>query len=255
MKLFKYIGITSLLLFSFYYTEKLSNVVINNSDLVLEIKDHSDEFNIEPVSAIIDNEYITPGINGSNVNVLKSYNNMKFLNEFNAYYLVFDIIKPEISLENNLDKIIKNGNKSKEGVSIIIVNNEEVINYSNEKNINITRLISLDTFNKSALYEQVNIDDINYKKVDRMLKNNNLDKNICFINDNLIEYCREDKKYLVINNKELNNYNLSEVKNNIVSGDIILIKDNVNITNYKILIKQIYYQNLKILSLSDLISE
>ena len=38
--LFKYIGLTSILLFSFYYTEKMSNMVINNSSLVMEINEN-----------------------------------------------------------------------------------------------------------------------------------------------------------------------------------------------------------------------
>ena len=38
--LFKYIGLSSILLFSFYYTEKMSNIVINNSSLVSEINEN-----------------------------------------------------------------------------------------------------------------------------------------------------------------------------------------------------------------------
>ena len=102
--LFKHIGISSILLFSFYYTEKMSNVVINNSGLVMEINENIDQYNITAVSAIIDGNYIIPGINGSNVNVLKSYNNMKSLEAFNETYLVYDKVIPDISLKNNIKK-------------------------------------------------------------------------------------------------------------------------------------------------------
>ena len=253
--LFKYIGISSVLLFSFYYTEKMSNVVINNSDLVMQINENSSDFNTLPVSAEIDGSYIVPGLNGNTVNVLKSYNNMKFLDTFNSYYLVYDKKVPDISLENNLDKIIKNGNKNKNAVSIILENNMDVINYSKEKSINITRLISYETFDKNAYYEQINNDVEYYKKVESMLNNNNINKNICFINNNNIDICKEDKKYLVESTKELNNYNLANIKESIGSGNIIYIKNNVSLTDYKILIRQIYYQDLDIISLSKLITE
>ena len=53
----------------------------------------------------------------------------------------------------------------------------------------------------------------------------------------------------------LNNYNLATIKDNIVSGNIIYINDNVSVTDFKILVRQIYYQDLNVLYLSELISE
>lgn len=253
--LFKYIGLTAILLFSFYYTEKISNIVINNSNLMLTINKNSEEYNIKPVSAIIDDEYIIPGLNGYSVNVLKSYNNMKYLDTFNSYYLEYDIVSPEISLYENKDKIIKYGNYNKKAVAILIKNNNEIIKYSKEKNINITRLIDNDTFDKNANYEQVNNDYEFYTKVEKKLNINNLNKNICYINNNIIDICKGNKKYLVDSSVILNNYNLSSIKNKIKSGYIIFIDDNVSISDYKILLKQIYYQDLDIINLSNLIKE
>jgi len=253
--LFKYMGLTSVLLFSFYYTEKMSNIVINNSDLVMEINENSDEFNIEPVSAIIEDDYIIPGLNGYTVNVLKSYDNMRFLDTFNAYYLEYDTVNPSISLENNKDKIIKYGNKGKNAVSVIVKDNINIIEYSKEKNIKITRLVDFNTFDKNAKYEQLNNDYINFKKLETIFNNANVNKNICLINKNLLDICKNNKKYLVEYSLELNNYNLSSIKDNIKSGYIIYINDNVNLTDYKILIRQIYYQDLDIISLSNLIKE
>lgn len=253
--LFKYVGIISILLFSFYYAEKMSNIVINNSGLVMQINKNVEEYNTAPVNATINNSYIIPGINGNNVNVIKSYNNMKALNVFNEHYLVYDKVVPNISLENNKDKIIKNGNKIKNSISILVENNINIIEYSIDKNINITRLINYDTYDKYAKYEQINNDFNNYKKVEKLLNNNNLNKNICIINSSNFDFCKENKKYLVDKTVELNNYNLSNIKNSIQSGYIIYVNDNVNITDYKILIKQIYYQDLDIINLSELITE
>ena len=252
--LFKYIGITSVLLFSFYYTEKMSNVVINNSSLVMEINKNIKNYNILPVSAEINGDYITPGINGSSVNVLKSYNKMKPLDNFNSYYLVYDKVVPDVSIENNKSKIIKNGNIKKNSVAIILSNNKEILDYSEEKNINITRLINYDTYNKNAYYEQINNDNNRYNDVEKLLNNNNINKNICFIINNR-DMCVDKEKYLVESTVTLNNYNLSKIKDSIKSGYIIYINDNVGISDYKILIRQIYYQDLDIVSLSKLITE
>jgi len=253
--LFKYIGISSVLLFSFYYTEKMSNIVITNSSLVMEINDNISDFNILPVSAEIDGEYITPGINGSSVNVLKSYNNMKSLDTFNSYYLIYDKVIPDISIENNKNKIIKNGNINKNSVAIIVSDNKEIIEYSKEKNINITRLINYNTYNKNVYYEQINDDIARYDDVEKLLNNNNINKNICFINTNNIDICRKKEKYLIEATVRLNNYNLADVKDSVKSGYIIYINDNVSLTDYKILVRQIYYQDLDIVSLSKLITE
>ncbi len=253
--LFKYIGLLAVFLFSFYYTEKMSDIVVNNSSLVTEINRVSDEYNISPVSAVIEDDYIIPGLNGYAVNVLKSYNNMRFLDTFNSYYLEYDKIKPDISLENNKDKIIKQGNKNKRGVAIILQDNIDLINYASEKKIKITRLIDHNSFDRKVTYEQINNDIEEFRKVETQLNNNNINHNICFVSSNILDICKSNKKYLVDATERLNNYNLATIKDNIESGHIIFINDNVTLADFKILIRQINYQNLNIMYLSELINE
>ena len=254
-KIFKYIGLSAILLFSFYYTEKMSNIVTNNSKLVMEINDNISNYNIEPVSAIINDNYIIPGLNGYAVNVLKSYDNMRHLDTFNSYYLEYDLTKPSISIDNNKDKIIKYGNSSKNEVAIIIKNNKEILNYIEKNNLNITRLVNITTFNNLAKYEQINSDKDNFKKLESLLNKNNVNKNICFLDNNIKNICIDNKKYLVEPSLILNNYNLSNIKDSIKSGYIIYINDNVNLSDFKILMRQILYKDLNIVSLSKLISE
>ena len=253
--LFKYIGLMAVLLFSFYYTEKMSNIVVNNSSLVNEINENSSKYNVNPVSAVIEEEYIIPGLNGYAVNVLKSYNNMRHLDTFNSYYLEFDKVTPNVSLENNKDKIIKYGNASKKAVALLVKDNQDIINYSSDKNIKITRLIDHNTYDINDSYEKINNDYKEYNKVETLLNNSNNNKNICVVSNSIIDICKEHKKYLVQESITLNNYNLASIKNNIKSGYIIYINDNVNLTDYKLLIKEIYYRDLKIIPLSNLISE
>ena len=85
--------------------------------------------------------------------------------------------------------------------------------------------------------------------------NANINKNICLVNNNIIDICRENKKYLVESSLTLNNYNLASIKDKIKSGYIIFINNNVSLTDFKILVRQIYYQDLNIIYLSELITE
>lgn len=253
--LFKYMGIALVLLVSFYYTEKMSKIVVNNSSLVKEINRNSKDYNVASVSAIIEDDYIIPGLNGYAVNVLKSYNNMRYLDTFNSYYLEYDKITPDISLENNKDKIIKFGNPSKNNIALVIQDNQDIINYASSMGIKITRLVDSKTFDKNSIYEQINNDYENYSKVEAMLDNNNVNKNICFVSKNIKDVCLKNKKYLVEASVSLNNYNLASIKDNLKSGYIIFINDNVSLTDFKLLVKQINYQDLKINYLSELITE
>ena len=221
----------------------------------MEIEDNKDNCKISSVSAIIDGEYIIPGLNGYAVNVLKSYDNMRFLDKFDSYYLEYDIIKPTISLNNNKDKIIKYGNAEKNEIAIVISNNNNILEYIKNNNINITRVIDINSFDKQSKYEQINGDYNNYKKVESLLNKYNLNKNICYINNYIKDNCLQNKKYLVEASVILNTYNLSSIKDTITSGYIIYINDNVSLSDFKILLKQILYKDLNIVSLSKLLSE
>ena len=254
-KLFKYIGFSFLLIFSFYYTEKFSGIIINNSELMYEINDNKDKYDIMPVNAIINDNYITPGLNGYSVNTLKSYDKMRHLNTFNSYYLEYDLIKPVNTIDNNKDKIIRNGNGKKNKVSIIIKNNNDIIEYIINKNIKISRLVNISTISKENKYEQINNDFNNYKKTEILLNKYNINNNICYIKNDIDNICKKENKYLIEETITLNKYNLSDIKSKIRSGYIIYVGDDVSLIDFKILLKQIYYQDLEIDYLSNLIKE
>lgn len=252
---FKYIGLSTLLIFSFYYTEKMSNIVTTSNKLFIKINENSEKYNIKPVSATIKGDYIIPGLNGYAVNVLRSYNNMRHLDDFNSYYLEYDITKPSVSIDNNKEKIIKYGNDKKKEIAIIIRNNNEILEYVKKNNVVITRIVDINTFDKFAIYEQINGDVDNYNKVEKLLTKYNYNKNICYIDTNIKDTCINNMKYLVEASVILNNYNLSDIKDIVQTGYIIYINDNVNLSEFKILIKQLLYKDLKIVTLSELISE
>lgn len=106
-----------LFIFSVFYIKHSIYILKENDKLMKIIKEKQNEYNTSPVNTIITNNTIIPGINGKKVNLDKSYNNMKGLNEFRESLLVFDIIKPSVS--NIYNKVIVSGNQTINEVSII----------------------------------------------------------------------------------------------------------------------------------------
>ena len=105
-KIFKYIGLIGICLLSFYYTEQVALYVKNKNPIMQSIKNVSKSLSTESINcSIIEDTYIIPGYNGKYVNLDKSFYNM-VTSDYNEDLLVFNQIKPNISLEDNKDKII-----------------------------------------------------------------------------------------------------------------------------------------------------
>lgn len=214
-----------------------------------------EDSNINYVNAEIKNDNIIPGINGLSVNTEKSFQKMKSFGAFNKYYLIFDQVKPKISLEDNKDKIITIGNSKKKSISLIISSNEEIENYFINNNIEASKLITKDTFKNNSFFEQLNFDNKNFKETENLLNSINQNKNICLLNNFNEEVCKKEQKYLVQPTLELNSTNIATIKSKITSGAIILINSKAKLEDAKILLQQIEYKGLKMVPLSELIFE
>ena len=114
---YKIIITVILFIFSVFYIKHSIYILKENDKLMKTIKEKQKEYNISPVNNIITKSTIIPGINGKKVNLDKSYNNMKGLNEFKESLLIFDIIKPSVS--NIYNKIIVSGNQTINEISIL----------------------------------------------------------------------------------------------------------------------------------------
>lgn len=89
--------------------------------LYSEIKTKSSPYKIAPQNAVIDKVWKkTPGLNGRAVNIDKSYKNMKKDGVFDKNLLVFDEIKPIVSLNDLPPAPIYRGNPNKKMVSFLI---------------------------------------------------------------------------------------------------------------------------------------
>ena len=218
------------------------------------IKDAKENSNIDYVNAEITEENIIPGINGLVVNVDKSFQKMKAFGAFNKYYLIYDQIKPDISLEDNKDKIIQKGNAKKKSVALVL-SSSKIANIIEKENIKASILINQEDFQRASTFEQINNDSKKFKETANLLNSINQNKNICVINKYNSETCKKNKQYLVKPTLELTSSNIASIKGKIESGSIILIQSNVKKSDLQILIKQIEYQGLSFVTLSEMINE
>lgn len=252
----KYILFSILVLLSFYTTNKTANLVRNQDPILKEIRNISLEKKEDFVNAVIEDDYIIPGMYGSIIDELKSLAKMKEQDVFNNLYLVSQPIKPDISLSDNLDKIIIKGNSKKQQISFVIDENssKKIKDYLVKNSIKASLLITKDNFSKDSYFEQINNDFKNYKELDKTLKKNKINTNICVLDNNNsnLKFCKSKKKYLVKPGMFLDNANIIEIKTKLDSGSIIYIKD---ATYLDCLVEYIKSKDLKIVPLSQLISE
>lgn len=252
----KYIIFSLLVLLSFYTTNKTANLARSKDPLLKEIQNASKERKLDFVNAVIQDDYIIPGMYGSVVDELKSLSKMKEDDVFNSIYLVNQPIKPDISLSDNLDKIIIKGNSKKMQVSFIIDINSsrEIKDYLVKNNIKASILTTKENYSKDNYFEQINNDFVNYKALDKLLKKSKQNTNICIIDSNNtnLNFCKQRKKYLVKPNLFLDKTNIIEVKAALSSGSIIYLKD---ITYLDCLVEYIKSKDLNIVFLSELIKE
>ena len=255
MKYFKLIGIMSLLVFSFYLTDFVTELAINTNPLMQTINKNSKNYRETSVDAIIENNTIIPGIKGKKVNEMESFLNMKDFGSFNINYLVYDSIKPEISIEDNKDKIIISGNKNIRQITILIKNNNDIEGYVQTKNIKYSKLIT--TKDNIIIGENINIETNKkmFENLDILLNKKELNKKICIINYSNIEVCKKKEYYLVKPNIYLRNVNFIESLNNIENGSIVFIDDKLSLENFKLFENKIYNSDLNFVYLSKIIKE
>ena len=253
-KYFKYLGLIGICILSFYYTEQVALYVKNKNPIMQYIQNVSESYNRESINcSIIEDIYIIPGYNGKYVNKDASFSNMVATN-YQENLLVFNEIKPNISIEDNKDKIIIRGNHNKNAVSLLFENTNSLSKHLLQNNFKVNLLIEQETYTKK--YELINNskDKNTYKKIDSYLSKNDINKKLCYTtNDTIPILCKD--KYTFTHSLEINHSNLSYVKNTISSGDIILIKDSLSIPELEIIINQILYKDLNIIPISELLSE
>lgn len=253
MKYVKYGLVIFLCVFSFYISDTAIIMVENMSPIMKEVKKYSDNY-VEPVNAIIEDNTIIPGTNGTKLNERESYLKMNEFGTFNETFLVYDYIKPDISLYDNLDKVIIKTNKTSE-VALIVLDSKWD-SYFKENKIKYTKVIKTsEDIDSSISYINGNGGADEFNKLNSFLKKNNLNSKICLVDHSNIASCKSNKYFIVKPTIEISHSNLASVKKNISGGDILLLNSTLSLSEVKVIISHIKYNNNSIVSLSDLIKE
>jgi hypothetical protein len=274
----KLTGMVALIVFSFFYTDKVVTVVRDADPLMNELEKVSDVYNIEAINGKIDKKTIIPGMNGRKINIEKSYKKMHQEGVFNKNLIEYDIVKPKISLLDNRNKFIIKGNNNKQMVSIvfilkddkyleklenIVTSKEVVINYfvtyeylvSNSTNISKMENREFYNYGNDGVYTPDNILFAN-NLISRITNNEAI---YCLTKDKsskVLKLCSSNDLFTISPNIIINNNPYQEVKDNISSGSIILMEiNNDTTTEIAIIIDYIRGKGLKIGGLSELLSE
>ncbi len=277
-KLIKMIGLITLIVFSFFYTDKVIEVVREEDEIMIEIQNIKEVNKIEAINASIVSNTIIPGLNGRSINVEKSYKKMKSNGLFDKSLLVYDTISPDISIRTNKDKFIIQGQNNKQMVSILFVLNNDKLLESIEKVLS-SKEVSANYFvnydylisNSIAIKEMSSHEIYSYGDngkytPDNLLFSNNLISRIsnndaiyCLaknMQEEVLELCSKNNLYTITPTIIGGNHPYDAIKENLNSGSIILLSMNSEtLKELPTIVDYIRGKGLKIGPLSVLLSE
>ena len=185
---------------------------------------------------------------------------MKKIGKFNEKYIIYEEIKPEISIEDNKNKYIIEGNQNnrKNEISIIIeiketYNIENIIKILDQNQIKITFYIQ----DKKSIDKETEQYIKQLQKKGHKIEIN--DNKNCILpekNEEKLRICAKQNKYTIIPSIIINNSLLNEIKQQIKPGSIIKIPLNKNTEKeLDMTIKYIKSKGYTIKNLEDHISE
>ena len=147
------------IVFSFFFTSLFITSIENNDSLMQEIKNKSTKYQVKAINAEITGNSIISGSYGQEIDYHKSYYEMKKYGTYNEMLMCFKGLKPTISIEDNYDKYLIGGNKTKREISLVFIGNY------------FTRIISI--LDKEKVEGTFFIDGINITKNSNLIKNSN----------------------------------------------------------------------------------
>lgn len=273
-QIIKMIGLVTLICFSFFYTEKVIDVASVQDEIMIKINQVKDNCKIDVIDATILDDTIIPGINGKEVDVEKSYNEMKQVGIFKEMLLSYKQIELKDSLKKNLDKYVIKANGTKKSVSLVFyINNQQVLeNIIKKENVILNLFIdykllstNLNNLDKNNLFIYAYGDNGVYSNDTLIYSNNLINRNFnnkslyCITdskNEKLLTICKNNNMITIIPNILDNNYVYNNIKTNLVNGSIIKLNStNKTLNEFDTIIDFIKSKGYKIVSLEDLLSE
>ncbi len=244
-KLYKVVGVLLLGLFSFFYTEKVIDLIRESDPIMRNIKKSESDYKIDPVDAKIKDNKIIPGISGKVIDYDSSYKKMKKYGTYNESLTVFKEELPAISIDDYYDKYIAQGSGINNDVSLVfeVKVGDDITNILNiliENNAKATFFVDglwLENNNDLAIFmaeEGYEIEILNYdNNYDELYFSSsltlinsitNLKPKYCFAkydNKEVLELCEKLNLHTIIPTIMTGNYPYSDIKKKLSKGSII----------------------------------
>jgi peptidoglycan/xylan/chitin deacetylase (PgdA/CDA1 family) len=279
-KFFQVLGFIVLFIFSFYYTEKTVSVVKEYDDIMIKIKEKSEEYNLNSTDAVIDGNTIIPGLSGRKIDINKSYNRMRRYGKYDENLLIYKNVLPSKTVKNNYNHYIISGSKEKKEVSLIFIvrrktdikNILKILDvYGIKANFFIdynwledNNDLFLDLVRKDHLIGNLG-DNMRYTEsslawIDTVIKRVGKQKDrFCYtekFDEKKLNTCLANKNYMIKPSIKTNEYPYKDIKNSIKKGSIVSFEVNNNLNREIInIIEYIKSKDLEIVTLDKIIDE
>ena len=269
-RFFEFIGILTLVIGSILYSKEVDTVSVSSDTLMQEIKNKASEYKILPKEAIMENDTIIPGKNGKEVNVDKSYYNMKKLGYFDERELKYDTVYVKNRLQNNKNKYIIGGNKNERNVTLIFNTNknlEDINQILTKHNLTASYTISSAYLenNRNIVSELISsknniiniaVNQTNFVWVKNTVKSLGQPQNYCLNPaENQYKYCTLEKSYILKTDIIKDNHYI-DINHNLTNGKIFYFASNAKLVNeLDTIINYIKSKGYKIIPLNKFLNE
>lgn len=245
-KFFEYVGLSALVAFSFYYTDKAIEITKENDPLMVSITEYAESTSTKCSEGYVTESGVVLGVNGINIDINESYRNMKGFG-FDESLLVFDETECKVNGKDNLNNYIIRGNEKQNAVSLMIELNDgslikEIVKLTEEKKIKIDFITNgsiLETYKEyfSLIYENgygiiyggSEKTDLN-KYISIMNEFNKNSNKYCVYNESvdILELCAENKINTIKTDNIFYKDLLKNTKDSLDKGAFIIYKENSN---------------------------
>ncbi len=271
-KYFEYIGLLALTCFSFYYTEKVTNIMNSKDPIMINIEEYKEISDTDCKEGYITSDGVVLGVSGKEVDVKESYSKMQGVG-YNEELMVFKSVSCNVNMDSTLDSYIIKGNEAKNAVSLFININdgtllEEIIDISKTKNIKLNLIVTgsvLET-HKEYLKKLYNdgyeliyggLEENDLKKYTKIMKEFNNNPRMYCINlgiKDTLNMCEKAKINSIKTDKNYTKDILLNTKTNLEKGSFYIYKENKNTLNeLSSTINFIAGKQLKIMSITDML--
>ncbi|MDD3340792.1 MAG: polysaccharide deacetylase family protein [Bacilli bacterium] len=246
--LFRAAGILSLLVFVFFCTEKTTSVMKEMDEVMVAIKEVKGRYEEKPVESVLIKNGMVPGLLGREVDINKSYLNMKRVDHFDESLLEYKDVYPKVRFSKNYQKYIVGGNPQKKMVSFIFLIDKnttvkdikELLNIATIKKIKINFFIDGNWFENNNdmintlvkeghdlgnLSYHLDYDDSSFIWMDTIMKKLTHKKfSYCYAekeNKLILDTCSMYKNYTIIPSLKIEESPYSTIKKDIKAGSIV----------------------------------